>query len=93
MTRHKLDLFSLLSGLFLVLVAVAALFGFGIGAATWIWPTILIVLGVVVIASVAMSSRTADPATSEAAAPSDPDREAAMAAARDEVEAADSTNG
>ena len=92
MTRHDLDLFSLFSGLVLTLIALAALFGVGIGAAAWIWPTILIALGGVVIASVLTSSRTGDQPGPEAAdVASDPERAAAMAAARDEVEKADHT--
>ena len=71
MTRHKLDLFSLISGLFLVLIAVAALFGVNVGVAAWVWPTVLIVLGVVVIASVATSSRQATEPAPAAAEPKD----------------------
>lgn len=97
MTRHDLDLFSLLSGLVLTGIALAALFGVSIDVGVWVGPTILIAVGVIVLASVLTS---ASRRTAEAAAPGagpdtddpgghDPDRAEALATAREEVEAAD----
>ena len=87
MNRHDLDLFSLLSGLALTAIALVALFGVTTGVAPWVWPAVLIVIGVVVVGlAVARSTDTADEPTSP-----DPERAAAVAAARTEVEEADHT--
>lgn len=96
MTRHRLDLFSLLSGLVLVGLALAALVGVSVDVAVWVWPSILIVLGVVVLTSVLGSARTDAATTTADELPphhvdDDPDHEAAIAAARQEVEDADRT--
>ncbi len=89
MTRHRLDLFSLLSGLTLTGIALVALLGVGLDVAAWVWPTILIGVGVVVLATVLGSDRTATDTTTAAEDPSDPARDEAMAAARAEVDEAD----
>lgn len=87
MTRHDLDLFSLLSGLVLVAIALVALFGISLDVATWVWPTVLIGVGLAVLGTVVVStSRSEDPTTDDA---SDAERAEAMAAARAEVDAAD----
>lgn len=87
MTRHDLDVFSLLSGLVLTGIALVALFGVVTGIASWVWPTVLIGIGVVVIA-LSLARSTDDGDRDDPTTPS-PDRAAAMAAARDEVEQAD----
>lgn len=102
MTRHDLDLFSLLSGLVLSGIALAALFDVSADIGPWVWPTILIAVGVVVLASVLSSGRdggdTADTAdtAATAAVPADelPDHhrdtdDAVMADARAEVDRVD----
>ncbi len=86
MNRHDLDVFSLLSGLVLTGIALVALFGVASGVAPWVWPSVLILLGVVVV-GLALS-RSGEPAAEER---TDPEREAALAAARTEVEDADPT--
>ena len=87
MTRHDLDLFSLLSGIVLTAIALVALFGVTTGIAPWVWPTALIVMGgAVVLAALSSAARrdgTPDGATT------DPERASAMSAARAEVEQAD----
>lgn len=84
MTRHDLDLFSLLSGLVLTGIALAALFDVGIDIGPWVWPTVLIGVGVVVLGSVLSSgSRTADHAPADG-----PDGDV-LADARAEVDRAD----
>lgn len=67
MTRHRLDLFSLLSGLVLTAIALVALFGVSVDAAPWLGPTILIGVGAVVVGSVLRSQRDGDPAETAAA--------------------------
>lgn len=59
MTRHPLDLFSLLSGLTLTGIALVALLGVGLDVAGWVWPTVLIGVGLAVIATVVGSGRAA----------------------------------
>ena len=87
MTRHDLDLFSLLSGIVLTAIALVALFGVTTGIAPWVWPTALIVMGgAVVLAALSSAARRGD-ATGDAT--TDPDRVTAMTAARAEVEQAD----
>ena len=94
MTRHDLDLFSLLSGLVLTGIALAALFDVGIDVGAWVWPTVLIAVGVVVLGTVLSSSGDnggTDPAAVAGGAPDpgrDPDQ-AVLAEARDEVERVD----
>lgn len=86
MNRHDLDVFSLLSGLVLTSIALVALFGVATGVAPWVWPSVLITIGVVVV-GLALSRRPAEePATD---ATPDPERDAALAAARAEVDDAD----
>jgi len=67
MTRHRLDLFSLLSGLALTLLAVLALVdGFTLDIARWLWPTVLISTGALVLVTVVGRSRSAaDDATDD----------------------------
>lgn len=90
MNRHPLDVFSLLSGLVLSGIALAALFGVSTTVAGWVWPTALVVVGAVVVVA-ALGGRP-DVVEEVAADPAgDPDRADALAAARDEVEAADHT--
>lgn len=57
MTRHRLDWFSLLSGLALTAVAVVALTGVDWDLARWLGPAVLIGVGVLVLAAVASSAR------------------------------------
>lgn len=95
MTRHRLDLFSLLSGLVLTGIAFAALFGVSTTVAGWVWPTVLVVLGVIVVVAAIGTSTTTAEEDDAPAAPGepdvDPDRATALAAARVEVEDADHT--
>lgn len=56
MTRHDLDLFSLLSGLVLTGIALAALFDVSADLGPWVWPGVLIAVGVVVLVSVLSSA-------------------------------------
>ncbi len=88
MNRHDLDVFSLLSGLVLTAIALVALFGVATGIAPWVWPTVLITIGVVVV-GLALARRPEE--TEQEVRTDDPDREAALAAARTEVEDADHT--
>lgn len=90
MTRHPLDLFSLFSGMTLVAIALVGLFGLPTGVATWLWPAILIGLGLLVLGlTVARSVRPADAAVDPT--DDDPERDAVLAAARAEVSEADHT--
>ena len=87
MNRHSIDLFSLLSGLVLSGIALAALFGVSTTVAGWVWPTVLVAIGVVVVAAALVpDTRRDEPAESD-----DPERVDALAAARHEVEEADHT--
>ena len=85
MTRHRLDLFSLLSGLVLIGIALAALFGVSLDVAAWVWPTILIAVGVVVIGSVVASNVSTEGEELVDNDGEDSERTEAMAAARQEV--------
>lgn len=87
MTRHDLDLFSLLSGIVLTAIALVALFGVTTGVAPWVWPTALIVMGGAVVLAALSSATRRDDATEDAT--TDPERASAMTAARTEVEQAD----
>ncbi len=97
MTRHDLDLFSLLSGLVLSGIALAALFDVGLDVGPWVWPVVLIAVGVIVLASVLRSGGgAADPvaATGTPDGLLDHDRDAddaVLADARAEVEGVDHT--
>ena len=100
MTRHKLDLFSLISGLVLVGIATAALFDISADVTVWVWPSLLIAVGVVVLASVL---RTTGPDGPDGPGhgeelpahhvEDDPERSAALASARAEVDDADTLGG
>jgi hypothetical protein len=58
MTRHRLDLLSLLLGLFFTTVAsVALVAGWSVNVGRWLWPTVLITAGVVVLAAVLAAGR------------------------------------
>ncbi len=97
MTRHDLDLFSLLSGLVLTGIALAALFDVGIDVGPWVWPTVLIGVGVVVLVAVLTSrDEPADPAAGADPADGWPHNhrdtdDAVLADARAEVEGVDHT--
>lgn len=88
MTRHRLDLFSLLSGLVLTAIAVVALTGIDLEVARWLGPAVLIGVGVLVLAAVV--SRERGPADAEDEVPP-PHDDATLAEARAEVDAADLT--
>lgn len=67
LTRHPLDLFSLLSGLTVTtLAAIAVTDAWTRPFATWFWPSMLVLAGVLVLAAVALSGRRP---TVETAAP------------------------
>lgn len=97
MTRHDLDLFSLLSGLVLSGIALAALFDVGLNVGPWVWPTVLIAVGVLVLASVLRSGDgAADPAAATEPVDGWPHHDhdaddAVLADARAEVEGVDHT--
>lgn len=98
MTRHDLDLFSLLSGLVLSGIALAALFDVSADLGPWVWPGVLIAVGVVVLVSVLSSAGAGDDDAVTASEPADrlPDHhhdadEAVMADARAEVDDVDHT--
>lgn len=60
MKRHSTDLLSLLPGLLFVAIAVLALAGgltVDLLAADWVWPSVLIALGVLVLASAGLGRR------------------------------------
>ena len=87
MTRHDLDLFSLLSGLVLTGIALAALFDVGPEFGPWLWPTVLIAIGVIVLATVVGSGRSAG----DDGPVDDPEHTDAVAAPGGEVGEADHT--
>jgi hypothetical protein len=88
--RHRIDPFSLVAGLFITGIAVAALVGpWRIEFEAWVWPTALIVAGLAVLGLVAAGQRgatTADPEVTAPGTTADPEREAALAAARAELD-------
>lgn len=88
MNRHPLDLFQLLSGSVLTAIALAALFGVTTRVAAWVWPTVLVTLGVAVVAVAVGGGRDRVSDTAVDTAP-DADRVDALAAARAEVDEAD----
>lgn len=88
MTRHDLDLFSLLSGLVLTGIALAALFDVGIDIGPWVWPTVLIGIGVVVLGSVLSSGSRTDDGGPDGDPDDGPDGDV-LADARVEVDRAD----
>lgn len=57
MSRHRLDLFSLLSGLTLIAIAVVALAGISLDVARWVGPSVLIGIGVLILATVLSPNR------------------------------------
>ncbi len=60
MKRHPTDLLSLLPGLLFVAIAVVALAGgltVDLLSADWVWPSVLIALGVLVLASAGLGRR------------------------------------
>lgn len=91
MKRHRIDPFSLIAGLFVTATAVAALVGpWRIQFEAWVWPTALIVAGLAILGLVAAGQRGEGTPTGGADVdPStviDPEREAALAAARAELD-------
>lgn len=94
MTRHDLDLFSLLSGLVLSGIALAALFDVSADIGPWVWPGVLIAVGVVVLVSVLSSARDddGDPTVTPDALPDHHRDDAVMADARAEVDGVDHTS-
>ncbi len=61
MPRHDLDVLSLMAGVFFAGVALLGLLDQGSGdAAQWVWPTLLIVVGVVGLLSTRVTHRARD---------------------------------
>ena len=90
MKRHPIDPFSLISGIFVTVVAVAALTGpWSLEVGAWAWPTALILLGVVILGLAIAGSRRQpatglDPATADGEL--DPERVGALSAAYAELD-------
>lgn len=92
MKRHPIDWFSLVAGLFVTAVATTALVGpwrFEVGA--WLWPTLLVLVGLAVLASAVTSRRdgatvAADGGDAPTVEELDPERAAALAAAYAELD-------
>lgn len=92
MTRHRLDWFSLLSGLTLTGIAVVALTGIDWDLARWVGPAVLIGVGVLVLAAVLAPARGDARGTASTAPAPGPDGEhdeRLLEDARAEVDAVD----
>lgn len=75
MKRHPTDLLSLLPGLLFVAIATVALAGgltVDLLSADWVWPSVLIALGVLVLASAGLGRRDRAGASDEVDAHWDP---------------------
>ena len=85
MKRHPVDVFSLIAGLFVTTIAVAALTGpWRLGIGPWVWPSLLVGTGVVIIGLVLAGRGEDAPAPTTADEP-DPERAAALAEAEAEL--------
>lgn len=86
MTRHRLDWFSLVSGIVLTTIAVLALTGISTDVARWAGPASLIGIGVLVLAAVVAGSREGTQVDDTGSGPTSAQ---VRQATRAEVEAAD----